>query len=81
MRLSTMIAATASVATASIVGGRACRAPVQREFDLIDLTSSRESPVVESPCWRRRARDTRRLAALPHTFTLCHTPLLFLERS
>lgn len=30
---------------------------------------------------RRRARDARRLAALPHTFTLCHTPLLFLDRS
>jgi len=31
--------------------------------------------------WRRLAREARRLAALPQVLTLCHTPLLFLERS
>jgi hypothetical protein len=35
----------------------------------------------ESLRWRRRAREARRLAAFPHTLTLCQTPLLFLERS
>ncbi|EUA29317.1 methyltransferase domain protein [Mycobacterium intracellulare] len=30
---------------------------------------------------RRRARDARRLTALPHVLTSCQTPLLFFERS
>jgi hypothetical protein len=44
-------------------------------------TTTMRRPVQWFVAARRRAREARRLAALPQVFTLCQTPLLFLDRS
>ena len=45
------------------------------------LIINRVAELHEEAAGHRRAREARRLTALPHVFTSCQTPLLFFERS
>lgn len=52
-----------------------------RRVAVVERGTRAAVPPGDQDCCLRRAREARRLTALPHTRTSCQTPLLFRERS